>query len=147
MPRVDATSSQGSILDPEKKKFVSEFGFACFRAPRATTRFQQGGDKQREANRRSLFVSRGRDRERESEAEGEKKEERAKMGGIITAPLSMASACLGSCAATCACSACKTCVNGLSSVSRFGPPETKPGVFTPTACPLSVLPPASSAAE
>jgi len=41
------------------------------------------------------------------------------MGGIITAPLSMASACLGSCAATCACSACKTCVNGLSSVSRF----------------------------
>jgi len=41
------------------------------------------------------------------------------MGGLISAPLSMASACLGSCAATCACSACKSCVNGLSSVSRF----------------------------
>merc|ERR1711907_930045 len=64
------------------------------------------------------------DRERQTERESarqrvRKKEERARMGGIITAPLSMASACLGSCAATCACSACKTCVNGLSSVSRF----------------------------
>jgi len=31
----------------------------------------------------------------------------------------MASACLGSCAATCACTACKSCVNGLSSISRL----------------------------
>merc|ERR1711871_401899 len=68
--------------------------------------------------KKSLRVARERQRERESEAEGEKKEERAKMGGLITAPLSMASACLGSCAATCACSACKSCVNGLSKVSR-----------------------------
>ena len=41
------------------------------------------------------------------------------MGALISAPLSMASACLGSCAATCACTACKSCVEGLSKVSRI----------------------------
>lgn len=41
------------------------------------------------------------------------------MGALISAPLSMASACLGSCAASCACAGCKSCVSGLSSVTRF----------------------------
>ena len=41
------------------------------------------------------------------------------MGALISAPLTIASTCLGSCAGACACSACKSCVNGLSQVTRF----------------------------